>query len=79
MIGAHFHAGIAGAQVFNYAEWTSEAAYDEALAHGPAGVGQTDLPEWRHVRDFPGVTSNTVTRYVLHRSVQVPHGPKADS
>jgi hypothetical protein len=69
MIRAHFHASTDGNQVLNYAEWTSERAYDEALADGPGGVGQTDLPEWRKVRAFPGVTANTVTRYTLHRGL----------
>jgi hypothetical protein len=69
MISGHFHASLAGNRVLNYAEWTSEQAYDDALAHGPAGVGQTDLPHWRTVREFAGVTTNTVTRYALDRAI----------
>jgi hypothetical protein len=70
MICGHFHASLAGNRALNYAEWTSEQAYDDALAHGPGGVGQTDLPHWRTVREFGGVTTNTVTRDALDRAIQ---------
>lgn len=69
LIAAHFHASVDGTQVVNYAEWTSAQAHRDALDHGPGGVGQADLPEWRRVRDFPGVAANTVGRYALHRSL----------
>ncbi|MBA3372880.1 MAG: antibiotic biosynthesis monooxygenase [Euzebyaceae bacterium] len=69
LTSAQFHASTDGRQVINYAEWTSEQAHSDALDRGPDGVGQTDLPEWRRVRAFPGVTSNTVTRYILHQAL----------
>lgn len=40
MIAAHFHTSTDGTQVLNYAEWTSEHAYDEALDSGPDGRGR---------------------------------------
>lgn len=70
LIAAHFHTSIDGTQVINYAEWSSERAYDEALNRGPDGVTQTELPQWRHVRDFPGVTTNTAARFAVHRTLR---------
>jgi hypothetical protein len=78
MIAGHFHTNLAGNRVLNYAEWTSERAYDDALATGPAGIGQTDLPEWRRVREFPGVTGNPLMRYALDRAIDIVP-PAADS
>jgi hypothetical protein len=75
LIAAHFHASTDGTRVVNYAEWISAQAHRDALTHGPNGVGQTELPEWRRVREFPGVTGNTVGRYTLHRSLTAETGP----
>lgn len=69
LIAAHFHASTDGTRVVNYAEWTSAQAHRDALADGPDGIGQAELPEWRRVREFPGVTANTVGRYALRRSL----------
>ncbi len=72
LMAAHFHTSTDGTRVINYAEWFSEQTYSDALERGPEGVGQTDLPEWRRVRAFPGVINNTVTRYVLHQAFRSP-------
>jgi hypothetical protein len=72
LISAHFHASTDGTRVLNYAEWTSLGAYAEALAHGPDGVAQTDLPAWRTVREFPGIRRNTVARCILHGAATQP-------
>ncbi len=77
LMAAHFHTSTDGRRVINYAEWFSDQAYSDALDRGPEGVGQTDLPEWRHVRAFPGVINNTVTRYVLQQAFRSP--PTANS
>ncbi|KUJ64395.1 hypothetical protein ACZ90_57545 [Streptomyces albus subsp. albus] len=69
LLGAHFHLLVDGARhlasaadrVFNYAEWTSEEAYDEAVADSPEG-GAAD---WRRVLEFPGFQGSTVTRHRL--------------
>ncbi|MFC0599561.1 antibiotic biosynthesis monooxygenase [Streptomyces palmae] len=67
LLGAHFHLLVDGARhlssaadrVFNYAEWTSEEAYDQAMAahSGPA--------DWQRVADFPGFRGSEITRYRL--------------
>jgi Antibiotic biosynthesis monooxygenase len=72
LICAHLHVSATGTRVLNFAEWTTEEAYDGALAKGPRGVGQTDLAEWQSVKDFSGVTSDTVNQYALHRSLAIP-------
>jgi hypothetical protein len=79
MISAHLHVSITGDRVLNFAEWTSERAYDEALASGPRGVGQSDLPEWRKIKDFPGVKGDTVNQYALYRALAIPVAPEHDS
>lgn len=72
LISAHFHWSTDGTQVINYAEWTSEQAHKHALDNGPDGIAQTDLPEWRRVVDFPGVTDlGQFKRYRQHRNVAV--------
>jgi hypothetical protein len=72
MISAHLHVSTTGDRVLNFAEWTSERAYDEALATGPRGVGQSDLPEWRKVKNFAGVIGDTVKQYALCRVLVMP-------
>lgn len=72
MISAHLHVSTTGDRVLNFAEWTSEQAYDEALATGPRGVGQSDLPEWRKIKNFPGVIGDTVNQYALYRVLIIP-------
>jgi heme-degrading monooxygenase HmoA len=72
LISAHFHLSTDGTRVFNYAEWSSEQAYSEALSKGPEGIGQTDAPEWRRTMDFPGLKGFGVKRYHLHRSLTGP-------
>ncbi|WP_418956358.1 antibiotic biosynthesis monooxygenase [Streptomyces tritici] len=60
-ISAHFHLGVAGDRILNYAEWTSRQAHVDALA-GTGGVGSA-TEQWAKVRDYPGVTGGSVTRY----------------
>ncbi|MFJ6673591.1 hypothetical protein ACIQMJ_20985 [Actinosynnema sp. NPDC091369] len=60
-ISAHFHVGVDGTRVLNYAEWTSAQAHVDALARGGGAVGESPL--WRRVRSFPGLTSSDVRRY----------------
>ncbi|MGA4848130.1 antibiotic biosynthesis monooxygenase [Streptomyces sp. G5(2025)] len=63
LISAHFHVSTDGGQVLNYAEWESEQAHIDALAAAGDGVG-SPTPEWRRVREFPGVASGgSVARY----------------
>lgn len=69
LVAAHFHASADGTGVLNYAQWTSLDAYAQALERGPGGIAQTDLPEWRTVREMPGVRRNRVARCVLHGAV----------
>ncbi|MBH5336953.1 antibiotic biosynthesis monooxygenase [Streptomyces pactum] len=67
LLGAHFHLlengakhlGSAADRVLNYAEWTSEEAYETAQG--------ADRPGWHRVRDFPGHRQVTGTRYRLLR------------
>ncbi|RII18509.1 Antibiotic biosynthesis monooxygenase [Streptomyces sp. YIM 130001] len=62
-IGAHFHTGVDGTRVLNYAEWESERAHIAALAAPGRGVGSaTDA--WHRVQHFPGLVRSTVRRYV---------------
>jgi Antibiotic biosynthesis monooxygenase len=65
LVAGHFHLSEDRRRVVNYAEWTSEQAYDLALGSGPPGIAQTDLPEWRLVWEAPGVLANTAARYVI--------------
>ncbi|QEV17467.1 antibiotic biosynthesis monooxygenase [Streptomyces alboniger] len=62
LISAHFHVSTDGTEVVNYAEWETEQAHIDVLA---AAEGVDSLtPQWRRVREFPGVTSSgTVARY----------------
>jgi hypothetical protein len=60
-ISAHFHVGVDGTRVLNYAEWTSARAHVDAMARGGGAVGESPL--WRQVRSFPGLTSSDVRRY----------------
>lgn len=69
-ISGHFHFGTDGRRVLNYAEWTSEAAHQEALdrsGQGAIGPG----PKWREVRNFPGLVSAGFKRYRLLQSLSV--------
>ncbi|TQM78033.1 antibiotic biosynthesis monooxygenase [Saccharothrix saharensis] len=60
-ISAHFHVGVDGTRVLNYAEWTSARAHVDAMARGDGAVGRSPL--WRRVRSFPGLASSDVRRY----------------
>lgn len=61
-ISGHFHIGVDGTKVLNYAEWESEQAHVEALAGPGSGVGSA-TPQWAKVQSYPGVTGGGVTRY----------------
>ncbi|MFD3947869.1 antibiotic biosynthesis monooxygenase [Streptomyces sp. NPDC058579] len=61
-IAGHFHIGVDGTKVLNYAEWESEQAHAEALAGAGSGVGSA-TPQWAKVQNSPGVTGGRVTRY----------------
>lgn len=74
LIAAHFLTSLDGTGVINLANWVSESDYDRALATGPDGIAQTDLPEWQTVRHSPGVVLNTVDRCQLISS-QFPTSP----
>jgi hypothetical protein len=63
LICARFHVSDDGSLVANLALWTSEAAYDRALAAGPPGVARTDTPEWRAATQFEGIRRNTIHRF----------------
>ncbi|MFJ2772892.1 antibiotic biosynthesis monooxygenase [Streptomyces sp. NPDC087300] len=73
LLAAHFHVSTDGRQVVNYAEWTDAQAHVDALAAAGDGVG-APTPEWRRVRDFPGVVADdVVARYRLAHTF-VPRG-----
>ncbi|MGI5399809.1 antibiotic biosynthesis monooxygenase [Streptomyces sp. CA-135486] len=61
-VSGHFHLGVDGTRVLNYAEWESADAHREALAAPGAGVG-SPTPQWAKVRNYPGVTGGGVNRY----------------
>ncbi|MEV7191847.1 antibiotic biosynthesis monooxygenase [Streptomyces sp. NPDC093510] len=63
LYAAHFHASTDGRRVVNYAEWESEQAHIDALASAGDGIG-SPTPQWRRVREFPGVLDDgAVARY----------------
>ncbi|MEU0807976.1 antibiotic biosynthesis monooxygenase [Streptomyces sp. NPDC005970] len=70
LISADFHLIVDGArhlandraQVLNYAQWTSEEAYDAAIA------ADDPTPEWERVRHFAGFQGTTAKRYRFARS-----------
>ncbi|MBW5486040.1 antibiotic biosynthesis monooxygenase [Streptomyces bambusae] len=65
-IAAHFHVGTDGTdgtRMLNYAEWETEEAHIEAMAAPGRGVG-SGTPQWDAVLAFPGVTGDSVRRYV---------------
>ncbi|MEU0658713.1 antibiotic biosynthesis monooxygenase [Streptomyces lavendulocolor] len=61
-ISGHFHLGLDGTRVLNYAEWESAGAHIEALAGPGDGIG-SETPQWRRVRTYPGVVRGGVKRY----------------
>ncbi|MFD5076836.1 antibiotic biosynthesis monooxygenase [Streptomyces sp. NPDC058371] len=62
LISAHFHLNDDGTKVLNYAEWESAEAYDKALAAPGEGVGSV-TEHWERVRNFPGLTRFSGSRY----------------
>ncbi|MDP8930900.1 MAG: antibiotic biosynthesis monooxygenase [Actinomycetota bacterium] len=74
LIAAHFHTSTDGTRIVNYAEWTTAQAHRDALAAGVEGsINRDDAPEWRRVREFPGIADlSRFTRYTRHRSTAVP-------
>ncbi|MCP9959439.1 antibiotic biosynthesis monooxygenase [Streptomyces sudanensis] len=70
-ISGHFHLGVDGIRVLNYAEWESAAAHDEALAAHGDGVGGP-TPHWSRVLTYPGVAHVTVRRHTPALSLS-PH------
>lgn len=61
-ISAHFHLGVDGDRVLNYAEWESAQAHGDALAAPGEGIG-SGTAAWRRVQEWPGLKSSTVRRY----------------
>ncbi|KAF0651321.1 MULTISPECIES: antibiotic biosynthesis monooxygenase [Streptomyces] len=61
-VSGHFHLGLDGARVLNYAEWESAAAHEAALAAPGDGVG-APTSQWRRVREYPGLVRSTVRRH----------------
>ncbi|MEU9789589.1 antibiotic biosynthesis monooxygenase [Streptomyces sparsogenes] len=74
LISADFHLIVNGdrhlatdrARALNYAQWTSEEAYDAALASSAPGVGSA-TPQWERIRQFPGFKGSTIKRYRFER------------
>ncbi|MES4904796.1 MULTISPECIES: antibiotic biosynthesis monooxygenase [unclassified Streptomyces] len=75
LISADFHLIVDGARhlagdrtrALNYAQWTSEEAYDAAIASAAPGVGSV-TPQWERIRQFPGFRGSTIKRYRFERS-----------
>ncbi|MGW3569771.1 antibiotic biosynthesis monooxygenase [Streptomyces sp. NPDC000941] len=75
LISADFHLIVDGARhlandrtrALNYAQWTSEEAYDAAIASAAPGVGSV-TPEWERIRNFPGFRGSKIKRYGFERS-----------
>ncbi|GAA2407538.1 antibiotic biosynthesis monooxygenase [Streptomyces glaucosporus] len=63
-ISGHFHLGLDGTRVVNYAEWESEQAHIDALKAPGEGIGTT-TPQWQRVQNFPGMVRSDVRRYHL--------------
>ncbi|MFE6173812.1 antibiotic biosynthesis monooxygenase [Streptomyces sp. NPDC056464] len=61
-ISAHFHLGVDGTRVLNYAEWESAQAHADALAAPGDGVGSAN-EAWERVQSWPGLKGSTVSRY----------------
>ncbi|GAA3194479.1 MULTISPECIES: antibiotic biosynthesis monooxygenase [Streptomyces] len=61
-IAAHFHLGVEGNRVLNYAEWESARAHADALAAPGEGIGSGSAA-WRRVQTWPGLKGSTVRRY----------------
>ncbi|UCM87363.1 antibiotic biosynthesis monooxygenase [Streptomyces marincola] len=68
-ISAHFHTGLDGSRVLNFAEWESERAHVEALAAAGEGVG-SPTEQWQRVQTFPGLSGSRVTRYLPAISIE---------
>ncbi|ARQ71271.1 antibiotic biosynthesis monooxygenase [Streptomyces marincola] len=68
-ISAHFHTGLDGSRVLNFAEWESERAHAEALDAAGEGVG-SPTEQWRRVQTFPGLSGSRVTRYLPAISIE---------
>ncbi|MFE9775947.1 antibiotic biosynthesis monooxygenase [Streptomyces sp. NPDC005931] len=61
-VSAHFHLGLDGTRVLNYAEWESARAHVEALAAPGEGIGSGSAL-WKRVQTWPGLKGSTVRRY----------------
>ncbi|MFC6937415.1 hypothetical protein ACFQHO_48885 [Actinomadura yumaensis] len=61
LVAAHFYLGLDGAQVLNYALWTSSQAHHDAVAHRPPRLA--DDSDWQHAHTVPGLRSTTVQRF----------------
>lgn len=61
LLVARFYVGLAGTHVFNWAEWTDEAAHRSAITRQlPATV---DASRWQRICDWPGLTGTTFDRF----------------
>ncbi|WP_175412656.1 antibiotic biosynthesis monooxygenase [Streptomyces sp. TRM64462] len=61
-ISGHFHLGLDGTRVLNYAEWESAEAHERAMAAPGDGIGSL-TPQWKRVQTYPGLVRSTVRRY----------------
>ena len=80
LLGAHFHVGVDGKSVLNYAEWTSEAAH-KAFMEAPAeGAPSRDEAASEATADpvvpedvWAGLTGSSIRRYTLFRTQEAPN------
>lgn len=73
-ISGHFHITLDGTQAINFAEWTDAESHRTALETGNGkGIGRKDSPQWRRVRNFPGMRpAGAMKRYLPYRGLAVP-------
>ncbi|MEU9154924.1 hypothetical protein AB0D59_31280 [Streptomyces sp. NPDC048417] len=61
LLSANFYVSAEGAQVFNYALWTSADAHARAIAQRPAELEANE--EWQRAHAWPGLVSTTFQRF----------------
>lgn len=77
LCAASFFVSSSGKVVLNFSEWTSAAAYRDALEKGylaPYG-SVDDTPAWKSIRAHPGITrEHEVSCYALEAALEMPQG-----